>query len=171
MGKHGLTIDNLLSAEVVTADGQLRKASATEHPDLFWALRGGGGNFGVVTAFEFRLHPVTRVLGGMVIYPLDQAAAVLRFYRDFCPTLPDEAEAYAALLTSPEGIPVAGDGWSRICRAASTSTILQRTTRQRRCAPRSARTIVACASSRRYSIRPTCSGSTPTSLLHRMQQD
>ncbi|MGD9882793.1 MAG: FAD-binding oxidoreductase [Reyranella sp.] len=107
MGKHGLTIDNLLSAEVVTADGQLRKVNAMEHPDLFWALRGGGGNFGVVTAFEFRLHPVTQVLGGMVIYPLDQAAAVLRFYRDFCPTLPDEAEAYAALLTSPEGIPVA----------------------------------------------------------------
>ena len=106
-GKHGLSIDNLLSAEVVTADGQLRKASAEEHPDLFWALRGGGGNFGVVTAFEYRLHPVGEVLGGMVLYPLDQAAAVLRFYRDFCPTLPDEAEAYAALLTSPEGAPVA----------------------------------------------------------------
>jgi len=106
-GKHGLSIDNLLSAEVVTADGQLRKASAEEHPDLFWALRGGGGNFGVVTAFEYRLHPVGEVLGGMVLYPLDQAAAVLRFYRDFCPTLPDEAEAYAALLTSPEGVPVA----------------------------------------------------------------
>ena len=107
MGKHGLTIDNLISAEVVTAGGQLRKASATEHPDLFWALRGGGGNFGVVTAFEYHLHPVSQVLGGVVIYPLDQAADVLRFYRDFCPTLPDEAEANAALLTSPEGMPVA----------------------------------------------------------------
>jgi FAD/FMN-containing dehydrogenase len=107
MGTHGLTIDNLLSAEVVTADGQALKASASEHPDLFWALRGGGGNFGVVTAFEYRLHPVTQVLGGMVIYPLDQASDVLRFYRDFCPTLPDEAEANAALLTSPDGIPVA----------------------------------------------------------------
>jgi FAD/FMN-containing dehydrogenase len=107
MGKHGLTIDNLISAEVVTADGQVRKASAAEHPDLFWALRGGGGNFGVVTAFEYRLHPVTQVLGGMVLYPLDQAAEVLRFYRDFCPTLPDEAEAYAALLTTPEGMPAA----------------------------------------------------------------
>ncbi len=107
MGKHGLTIDNLLSVDVVTADGQLRKASATENPDLFWALRGGGGNFGVVTAFEYRLHPVTQVLGGMVIYPLDQATEVLRFYRDFCPTLPDEAEANAALLTSPEGMRVA----------------------------------------------------------------
>src|SRR5262245_32980907 len=106
MGKHGLTIDNLISVEVVTADGQLRKASAAEHADLFWALRGGGGNFGVVTAFEYRLHSVTQVLGGMVIYPLAQATEVLRFYRDFSPTLPDVAEAYAALLTSPEGMPV-----------------------------------------------------------------
>jgi FAD/FMN-containing dehydrogenase len=105
-GKHGLTIDNLISAEVVTADGERRTASATQHPDLFWALRGGGGNFGVVTEFEFRLHPVSQVLGGLVIFPLEQATEVLRFYRDFCPTLPDEAEAYAALLTSPEGLPV-----------------------------------------------------------------
>lgn len=106
-GKHGLTIDNLLSADVVTADGRFRKVSAAENPDLFWALRGGGGNFGVVTAFEYGLHPVSQVLGGMVIYPLDQAGDVLRFYRDFCPTLPDEAEAYAGLLTSPDGHPVA----------------------------------------------------------------
>jgi FAD/FMN-containing dehydrogenase len=107
MGKYGLTIDNLLSATVVTADGKARTASATDDPDLFWALRGGGGNFGVVTSFEYRLHPVTNVLGGMVIYPLDQAEAMLRFYRDFCSTLPDEAEAYAAMLTTPDGIPVA----------------------------------------------------------------
>ena len=107
MGKHGLTIDNLISADVVTADGQLRTASATDNKDLFWALRGGGGNFGVVTSFEYRLHPVTTVLGGLVIYPLDQARDVLRFYRDFCPSLPDEAEAYAGLITSPEGMPAA----------------------------------------------------------------
>jgi len=107
MGKHGLTVDNLISADVVTADGQFRRASAKDNPDLFWALRGGGGNFGVVTAFEYRLHPVTQVLGGLVIFPLDQARDVLRFYRDFCGTLPDEAEAYAALLTAPEGMPVA----------------------------------------------------------------
>ena len=106
MGKHGLTVDNLISADVVTADGQFRRASATDNPDLFWALRGGGGNFGGVTSFEYRLHPVTQVLGGLVIYPLDQARAVLRFYRDFCGTLPDDAEAYTALLTSPEGMPV-----------------------------------------------------------------
>jgi len=107
MGKHGLSIDNLVSADVVTADGQLRRASAKDNADLFWALRGGGGNFGVVTALEFQLHPVTEVLGGMVIYPLDQARAVLRFYRDFSAKLPDEAEAYAALLTAPQGMPVA----------------------------------------------------------------
>jgi len=107
MGKHGLTVDNLISADVVTADGMFRQASATDNPDLFWALRGGGGNFGVVAAFEYRLHPVTQVLGGLVLYPLEQAGAVLRFYRDFCPSLPDEAEAYAALLTAPQGMPVA----------------------------------------------------------------
>jgi len=107
MGKHGLSIDNLISADVVTADGQFRRASVKDNSDLFWALRGGGGNFGVVTSLEYRLHPVTQVLGGMVIYPLDQARDVLRFYRDFTGTLPDEAEAYAALLTAPEGMPVA----------------------------------------------------------------
>jgi FAD/FMN-containing dehydrogenase len=107
MGKHGLTIDNLLSADIVTADGQFRRASAKDNPDLFWALRGGGGNFGVVTSLEYRLHPVTQVLGGLVIYPLDQARDLLRFYRDFAATLPDEAEAYAALLTAPQGMPVA----------------------------------------------------------------
>jgi FAD/FMN-containing dehydrogenase len=107
MGKYGATVDNLISADVVTADGELRRASATTHPDLFWALRGGGGNFGVVTSFEYRLHPVGQVLGGMVLHPLDRAAEMLRFYRDFCATLPDEAEAYAGLLTSPEGVPMA----------------------------------------------------------------
>lgn len=107
MGKHGLTVDNLIAADVVTADGQWRKASATDNPDLFWALRGGGGNFGVVTSFEYVLHPVTQVMGGLVIYPLDQAREVLHFYRDFCRVLPDEAMANSGLLTSPEGRPVA----------------------------------------------------------------
>jgi FAD/FMN-containing dehydrogenase len=106
MGKHGLTIDNLISADVVTADGQFRKANAADHPDLFWALRGGGGNFGVVTSLEYRLHEVTQVLGGLILYPLDQARDMLRFYRDFCASLPNEAEAYAALLTAPQGMPV-----------------------------------------------------------------
>ena len=106
MGKHGLTIDNVISVDVVTADGMFRQANATDNPDLFWALRGGGGNFGVVTSFEYRLHPVTEVLGGLLLYPLDQAPAVLRFYREFCGSLPDEAEAYSALLTAPQGMPV-----------------------------------------------------------------
>jgi FAD/FMN-containing dehydrogenase len=100
-------VDNLVSTEVVTADGELRRASATTHPDLFWALRGGGGNFGVVTSLEYRLHPVGQVLGGLVLHPLDRAAEMFRFYRDFCATLPDEAEAYAGLLTSPDGVPMA----------------------------------------------------------------
>ena len=107
MGKHGLSVDNVLAAEVVTADGQLRTASIACEPDLFWALRGGAGNFGIVTALTFRLHPVSEVLGGLVLYPMTQARDVLRFYRDFCPTLPDEAEAYCGLLTTPDGMKVA----------------------------------------------------------------
>lgn len=107
MGKHGLSVDNLLSADVVTADGVAQTVDADHNPELFWALRGGGGNFGVVTSFEYRLHPVDTVLGGMVVYGLDQAGDVLRFYREFCATLPDEAEAFGALLTEPQaGVPV-----------------------------------------------------------------
>jgi FAD/FMN-containing dehydrogenase len=105
-GKHGLTLDNLLAADVVTADGQLLHASADEHPDLFWAIRGAGANFGVVTSFEYRLHPVGTVLGGMVVHPLDRAADVLRFYRDFAAAQPDELTTYAVLLTMPDGTPV-----------------------------------------------------------------
>ena len=104
--KIGFTVDNLISADVVTADGRLVRASAEENEDLFWGLKGGGGNFGIVTSFEYRLHPVTQILGGLVLHPLDQARDVLRFYREFCTTLPDEAESYAALLTAPQGMPV-----------------------------------------------------------------
>jgi FAD/FMN-containing dehydrogenase len=107
MGKHGLTVDNLLSADLVTADGEFHSVDAEREPDLFWALRGGGGNFGVVTSFLYRLHPVEAVLGGLVAYPLEQARDVARFYRDFCPTLPDEAEAVLGLITDPQaGVPV-----------------------------------------------------------------
>ncbi len=105
MGKHGLSLDNLISADVVTADGQFCTASATENPDLFWALRGGGGNFGAVTSLQYRLYPMTETLSGLVLYPLDQGRDVMRFYREFCATLPDEAEAFAALLTH-DGQPV-----------------------------------------------------------------
>jgi FAD/FMN-containing dehydrogenase len=107
MGKHGLTCDTLLSADIVTADGKFLTASATENPDLFWGLRGGGGNFGIVTSFEFQLYPVgPTVLGGMVIYPMSQAKEVLRFYREFARTCPDELTAWAAMMTSPEGDPI-----------------------------------------------------------------
>jgi FAD/FMN-containing dehydrogenase len=106
-GKHGLAIDNLLSADLVTADGRLVTASSEENPDLFWGLRGGGGNFGVVTSFEYRLHRVTSVLAGMVVHPIGKAREVLRFYRDFCRGCPDAVVAAAALMTSPDGDPIA----------------------------------------------------------------
>jgi FAD/FMN-containing dehydrogenase len=106
MGSYGLSCDNLLSVDIVTADGQLLKASANENPDLFWGVRGGGGNFGVVTSFEFQLHPVSQILGGMVIHTLEHARAVLQFYREFTRTAPPELVCTAGLLTSPEGVPV-----------------------------------------------------------------
>ena len=106
MGKHGLSCDNLLSADLVTADGQFLTASADQHPDLFWGLRGGGGNFGVVTSFEYRLHPVGPLLAGMVLHPMAKAREVLCFYRDYARNCPDEALAAAALMTTPEGAPV-----------------------------------------------------------------
>lgn len=100
--KHGLAADNLLSAEVVLADGGVQTASADENPDLFWALRGGGGNFGVVTEFEFQLHPVGPiVLGGMLAHPGERAGEVLRFFREFVAEAPDEVGAAAALITAP----------------------------------------------------------------------
>jgi FAD/FMN-containing dehydrogenase len=107
-GQYGLSCDNLLSADVVTADGQFLPANAEENPDLFWALRGGGGNFGIVTSFEFRLHPVgPLVLGGLVLHPIARAKEVLRFCREFGQTLPDEAFVLGALLTTPDGVPMA----------------------------------------------------------------
>jgi FAD/FMN-containing dehydrogenase len=104
-GKHGLTCDNLISADIVTADGRFLTASAAENADLFWGLRGGSGNFGVVTSFEYRLHPVSQVLGGMALYPRDKTREVLRFYRDFSSKSPDELTTAAALLTLPDGTP------------------------------------------------------------------
>jgi FAD/FMN-containing dehydrogenase len=102
MRKHGLTIDNLLAADVVTAEGSLVRASADEHPDLFWALRGGGGNFGVVTSFRFALHPVgPTVLAGPVFWAADDTVDVLRFYRDFAADAPDELGTVVRLGTVP----------------------------------------------------------------------
>jgi hypothetical protein len=101
--KYGFAIDNLLSVDIVTADGTLRTASATQHEDLFWGIRGAGHNFGVVTSFEYRLHPVGPVLGGLVIHPLSEAVDVLRFYRDFTASQPDELQTWAGILTTPDG--------------------------------------------------------------------
>ena len=103
-GKYGMSCDNLIGADVVMADGTLVRASATENEDLFWALRGAGANFGVVTSFEYRLHEVgPYVLGGLVIHPIDDARDVLRFYRDFAASQPDDLTTYCGILTTPDG--------------------------------------------------------------------
>ena len=105
--KYGLASDNLLSVDLVTADGQLLIASGTEHEELFWGLRGGGGNFGVVTSFEYQLHRVGPLLAGIVIHPFEKAMEVLKFYRDFTSTAPDELASAVVLVTMPDGTPVA----------------------------------------------------------------
>ncbi|WP_207591587.1 FAD-binding protein [Halomontanus rarus] len=100
--RFGLTVDNLRSVDVVTARGELVHASEDENPDLFWGIRGGGGNFGIVTAFEFDCHEVgPTVLGGMVIHPFEDAADLLRFHREFTAEAPDECCCYAAIMTAP----------------------------------------------------------------------
>lgn len=104
--KHGLSCDNLLAADIVTADGQLRRANSEENAELFWALRGGGGNFGVVTAFHYRLHPVSTVFAGVVIHPRSAARDVIRFHRDFIAAAPEEFASSVGLLTTPDGQPV-----------------------------------------------------------------
>jgi FAD binding domain/Berberine and berberine like len=103
MRRYGLACDNLLSVDVVTAAGRWLGANNTEHAELFWGLRGGGGNFGVVTSFEYRLHPLETMLAGMVIYPIAQAKAFLKFYREVTSTAPDELGSLVALGTLPDG--------------------------------------------------------------------
>ena len=104
MRKHGLACDNLIGADVVTADGQFVHASADEHPNLFWGLRGGGGNFAVVTSFEFQLHEVgPTVFSGLVFYPSDEAEQVLRCYRAACTAAPDELTTLVNLTTRTTG--------------------------------------------------------------------
>jgi FAD/FMN-containing dehydrogenase len=98
---HGLSCDNLVSARVVTADGSLVTASADENPDLFWALRGGGGNFGVVTEFTYRVHPVTTIYGGPMFFELSDGAAVLKYFRDFIRTAPREYGGFPAFQIAP----------------------------------------------------------------------
>jgi FAD/FMN-containing dehydrogenase len=103
--RYGLTIDNLLAADVVLADGSLVRASEDEHPDLFWALRGGGGNFGIVTAFDFQLQPVDRVMAGPTLWPIEKTGQVLRWYRDFILGAPEELSGFFAILTVPPAPP------------------------------------------------------------------
>jgi FAD/FMN-containing dehydrogenase len=104
MPKYGMALDNLRSVEVVSAEGKMLRASADENPDLFWALRGGGGNFGVATSFEFKLHAVgPMVTGGLVAHPLERAKDMLKFFRDQTARLPDEVMAFAGLVHAPDG--------------------------------------------------------------------
>jgi FAD/FMN-containing dehydrogenase len=104
MGKYGLALDNLQSVELVAADGRVLRASAEENPDLFWAVRGGGGNFGVVTSFEYRLFPVGPIVtGGLIAYSFDNTREMLRFYRDFTASVPDECSVAATLVHAPDG--------------------------------------------------------------------
>jgi FAD/FMN-containing dehydrogenase len=102
MRKHGATVDNLVSVDLVTADGEVLTASEDENPDLFWGVRGGGGNFGIVTSFEFRLHPVGPiVLAGLLFHPLEEAPEVLRFYRELAAAAPDELTTIVELELAP----------------------------------------------------------------------
>jgi FAD/FMN-containing dehydrogenase len=104
-GKHGLACDNVLSMDVVTADGQMRTVNASEQQDLFWAMRGGGGNFGVVTSFTYRVHPVRTVLAGVISYPPERAADALQVYHGVASTAPDALTTAASVARSPEGQP------------------------------------------------------------------
>jgi FAD/FMN-containing dehydrogenase len=103
MGKYGLAADNLLAVELVTADGDVLEVDAASHPDLFWALRGGGGNFGVATSFTYRMHPVHTIVGGLIAHPLDAAPDMLRFYRDAVADASDDLSVFAGLVHAPDG--------------------------------------------------------------------
>jgi FAD/FMN-containing dehydrogenase len=128
-GKHGLACDNLLSADVVTASGDLLTASAEQVADLFWGLRGGGGNFGVVTSFRYRLHPVRTVVAGGVVYPSTRTRQVLRSYREFASGSPPELTTTASLFTGPDGRPTAAIG-ACYCGAAEMAEVALRPLRQ-----------------------------------------
>ena len=131
--KYGLSIDNLLSADVVLPDGSLVTADPDQNPDLFWAVRGGGGNFGVVTNFRFRLHPVRTVLAGPTFWPLDQAEDVLSWYREFLPNAPEDLNGFFGFLTVPpvpvfpealHGHKVAAVVWCSLASDSETERLL-----------------------------------------------
>jgi FAD/FMN-containing dehydrogenase len=114
--RFGLTVDNLVAADVVLADGRFVTASETTHPDLFWALRGGGGNFGVVTSFTFRCHDIGEqgtIIGGPVLYDLADTAEVMRWYRELLPALPEELSGWLGLITIPPAAPFPEELWGR----------------------------------------------------------
>jgi FAD/FMN-containing dehydrogenase len=119
--KYGLTIDNLLEADLVLADGSFVTASESQHPDLFWAIRGGGGNFGVVTSFLFQAHPVSIVYAGPIFWEATHARGVMRAYRDFLPTAPEELGAFVGLKTVPSMDPFPKDYWGRRACAVISS--------------------------------------------------
>lgn len=118
--RYGLSCDNLLSAEVVTADGAVMVASETEHDDLFWALRGGGGNFGVVTSFEYRLHPVAEIYGGPIAYPVDRAEDLVKFYRQYMAEAPEDLGGFVGFHLAPP-LPFLPEGWhfKNVCLAVT----------------------------------------------------
>lgn len=118
--KYGLTIDNLVEAEVVLADGSIVTASEDENPDLFWALRGGGGNFGIVTRFTYRAHPVQDVFAGPIFYDVGQAAEIMRFYRDYLPTAPRELALVFGMKKVPSTEPFPSELWGRPVAALIT---------------------------------------------------
>jgi FAD/FMN-containing dehydrogenase len=130
--RFGMAVDNLLGAELVLADGQIVWADESQNADLFWAIRGGGGNFGVVTSMRIRLHAVDRILAGVIVFPLSQAEAVLRGYTEIISSAPDELSARVGEAPGPDGSPVvmvapiwtgaAGDGEKRVRQFQSLST-------------------------------------------------
>jgi hypothetical protein len=131
--KLGLSIDNLIEADVVLADGSFVKASEDEHPDLFWALRGGGGNFGVVTSFTFRLSPISTVAFGPMLWPIERSGEILSWYRDFIGAQPDNLNGFFAFLTVPPVAPfppelhmhkMCGVVWCSTASQAETGSLL-----------------------------------------------
>ena len=123
MRKHGLSCDNVISAEVVTADGRLVTANESENSDLYWAIRGGGGNFGVVTSFEYQLHDLEPIVGGMALYPESMLKDLFHFYRNYTASAPDSVTAMAGVMIGPPGTPVEGQnaGLIAVCHSGPTS--------------------------------------------------
>jgi FAD/FMN-containing dehydrogenase len=112
MAKYGLAADNLVAVELVTAEGDVLRVDAASHPDLFWALRGGGGNFGIATTFTYRLHPVRTIVGGLIAHPIEAAPDLLRFYRDAVADAPDDLTVFAGLVHAPAGPAPSSRRWS-----------------------------------------------------------